>query len=67
MLVVSGPTTFGLFSSHVVSFEESVICFSVVVSDLVVMVFLFVFLFLPHCVACRILVPSPGIEPGPPQ
>ena len=31
------------------------------------MVFLFVFLFLPHCVACRILVPSPGIELGPPQ
>ena len=31
------------------------------------MVFMFVFPFLPPCVACRILVPSPGIEPGPPQ
>ena len=31
------------------------------------MVFMFVFPFLPHCVAYRILVPSPGIEPGPPQ
>ena len=29
------------------------------------LMFLFLFFFLPHCTACRILVPRPGIEPVP--
>lgn len=27
----------------------------------------FFFLFLPHCMSCRILVPGPGFEPVPPE
>jgi len=28
-------------------------------------IYLFMYLFLPHCTTCEILVPQPGIEPRP--
>ena len=39
-----------------------------IISNLTTVAFIYLFylfIFLPHCVACEILVPRPGIEPGP--
>ena len=32
---------------------------------IITIIYLFMYLFLPHCTACEILVPQPGIEPRP--